>query len=69
MPEELGIRLRIEKLCHRISKSLYWTSEISELLNGNQQATIINLLYNELSQVETDLGHLRTPGKQPRISE
>ncbi|RDW72203.1 hypothetical protein BP5796_08237 [Coleophoma crateriformis] len=62
IPEELRTRLRIESLCHRISKSLYSISEVTD--NINQQTTVINLLSDELFQVETDLSHTISPVQQ-----
>ncbi|RDW65993.1 hypothetical protein BP6252_09628 [Coleophoma cylindrospora] len=59
IPEELRTRLRIESLCHRISKSLYSIPEATD--NSSQQTTVINLLCDELFQVETDLSHNISP--------
>lgn len=51
----LAIRLKIERICSRISKSMYFMSDSTEIGNQPQQASITDLLHDELLQIETEI--------------
>lgn len=55
LPQDLKIRLRIEKLCDRISKSMYFMSESPGVGNNVQNTPIKSLLNEELLHIEMDL--------------
>jgi hypothetical protein len=57
--------LRIESLCGRISKSLYFMSESPETGTQVHQTSIVSLLEDELARVEIDIISLDTAGGQP----
>lgn len=62
LTQELTNRLRIERFCDRVSKALHFASENSGDDNTIHQASITNLLNDDLSQIESDLANRNTPG-------
>lgn len=56
LPEELKVRLRIEKFCDRVTRSLYnGRPEPSEFLSMDK-LLLVGILENELKEMELDFG-------------
>lgn len=56
LPEELKVRLRIEKFCDRVTRSLYnGRPEPSEFLSMDK-LLLVGILENELREMELDFG-------------
>lgn len=54
LPEELKVRLRIEKFCDRVTRSLYnGRPEPSEFLSMDK-LLLVSILEDELKQMESD---------------
>jgi hypothetical protein len=56
LPDELSARLRIEKLCDRITRSIYGSQPDSTNFINTEKLLIVRLLENELRELDTDLG-------------
>ncbi|KAI9773095.1 MAG: hypothetical protein M1840_008216 [Geoglossum simile] len=78
LPEELAVRLRIEKFCDKVTKGLYSNrSDPVGLANDDQRATMVSLLVREFEDLEMEIGssisminalHLRTAELHLRLS-
>jgi hypothetical protein len=55
LPDELHARLRIEKLCDRITRSLYGSQPDGATVVNTEKLLIVRLLENELRDLEIDL--------------
>lgn len=56
MPDELKTRLRIEKFCDRVTRSLYnGRPEPTEFIS-TEKLLIVRILENELREMEQDFG-------------
>lgn len=54
--EDLRVRLRIEKFCDRVTKSLYSGKPEPAEFNSSEKLLIVQLLENELRDMEVDFG-------------
>ncbi|KAI9781289.1 MAG: hypothetical protein M1839_006082 [Geoglossum umbratile] len=78
LPEELAVRLRIEKFCDKVTKGLYSNrSDPVGLANDDQRAAMVSLLVREFEDLEMEVGssisminalHLRTAELHLRLS-
>ncbi|KAH0557120.1 hypothetical protein GP486_005090 [Trichoglossum hirsutum] len=78
LPEELAVRLRIEKFCDKVTKCLYSNrSDPVGLINDDQRSAMVSLLVKEFEDLEMELGssistmnslHLRTAELHLRLS-
>ncbi|KAJ5357924.1 transcriptional regulator family: Fungal Specific TF [Penicillium brevicompactum] len=56
LPDELAMRLRIEKFCDRVTKALYSSKpEPAEIINADK-LVIVHILESELQDMEADFG-------------
>ena len=56
MPEDLAVRLRIEKFCDRVTKALYSSKpEPGEFITADK-LVIIQILESELKDMEAEFG-------------
>lgn len=56
LPENLAIRLRIEKFCDRVTKSLYSSKpEPAEFVSA-EKLVIVQILESELKEMELEFG-------------
>lgn len=56
LPDELAMRLRIEKFCDRVTKALYSSKpEPAEIINADK-LVIVQILESELQDMEADFG-------------
>jgi hypothetical protein len=57
LPDDLAIRLRIEKFCDRVTKSLYSSKpEPAEFMSADK-LVVVQILENELNEMEADFGN------------
>ncbi|KAH0538986.1 hypothetical protein FGG08_004435 [Glutinoglossum americanum] len=78
LPEELAVRLRIEKFCDKVTKGLYSNrSDPVGLTNDDQRSAMASLLVREFKDLEMEIGssistinslHLRTAELHLRLS-
>jgi hypothetical protein len=56
LPDELAIRLRIEKFCDRVTKALYSSKpEPAEFISADK-LMVVQILESELNEMEADFG-------------
>jgi hypothetical protein len=57
LPEELAVRLRIEKFCDKVTKGLYSNrSDPVGLTNDDQRSAMVSLLVKEFGDLEMEIG-------------
>lgn len=56
IPDDLKVRLRIEKFCDRVTKALYSSKPDSADFISTEKLMIVRLLEGELMDMEADFG-------------
>jgi len=56
LPPELAIRLRIEKFCDRVTKSLYSSKPDPGEFTSREKLVVVQILESELRDMEVEFG-------------